>query len=90
MGNLLSGTYTITRYYIHWFTDRDNINLILETNDKLYEGFNLSLTYEQCMRLYDILETVKTPKMTIERNLVGRLMIVILNENKSVAVFLLE
>lgn len=90
MGNLLSGTYNITRYYIHWFTDRDNINLILETNDKLYKRFNLSLTYEQCMRLYDILETVKTSKMTIKRNPAGKLVIVILDEDKSVVVFLLE
>jgi hypothetical protein len=90
MDAFITEIYDIARYYIHWFTDRDNINLILETNDELQQRFNYSLTYKQCMELYDILETIKTPRMIAKRDLVGRLTIVVLEEDKSAVIFALE
>jgi hypothetical protein len=90
MDTFLTEIYDIMRYYIHWFTDRDNINLILETNDELQQRFNYSLTYKQCMELYDILQTIKTPRMITKRDLIGRLTIIILEEDKSAVIFALE
>lgn len=89
MGSYLSAVYSGSAYYIHWFTDRNYIDVISNLNDELIQRFNCSLTYSKSIQLYDALHTIKSENMSfgIGRGLLDTPVIIIIADENPMIVF---